>query len=143
MRQRAREKQPGTQIRLLFSLQGYSVVGKTRYQWRELKRALEGGENVFGFQFVCSHKITFLHEGSQTEEYKTTWYMQIRNKKDILESLTFHFSGASLTRYGATNKVSAPDTLMIEYYQEYTKVLEFGLPSNSKSTGVEAIYRPY
>lgn len=104
-------------------------MGKTHYRWRELKRALEGGENVFGFQFVCSQKITLLHEGSQTEEEdKTTWYTQIRNEKDILASLTFHFSGASLTRYGATDQVSDPDTLMIEYYQEYTKVLEFGLP---------------
>ncbi len=104
-------------------------MGKTHYRWRELKRALEDGENVFGFQFVCSQKITFLHEDSQTEEeYKTTWYTQIRNEKDILASLTFHFSGASLTRYGATDQFSDPDTLMIEYYQEYTKVLEFGLP---------------
>lgn len=105
-------------------------MGKTHYRWKELKGALEGGEDVFGFKFVCSHKITFLHEDSKTEEeYKTTWYTQISNAKDILASLTFHFSGAPLTRYGATNKVSDPDTLMIEYYQEYTKVLEFGLPS--------------
>lgn len=104
-------------------------MGKTHYRWKELKGALEGGEDVFGFKFVCSHKITFLHADSETaEEYKTTWYTQISDERDIFASLTFHFSGAPLTRYGATDKVSDPDTLMIEYYQESRKVLEFGLP---------------